>query len=211
MSASADRAQSGGFFFTASAKLFLTQVKHMSRSSCEKPTLSPTLQSLGNSCIMFSRRVGDLNFVFASSAHLGLTNSGITPPVVSKHRAIPDNLNTKTLMFPGNGEKPVSSATSPPVGVIFNNGSNWLYSTLMVNGSPSPPCNVQMPPMASFGRRGTATEFMTKSFLAETPKMAQRERKGSGFVSWKSRSHSLPSSAHFFGKPFWCSKACTSP
>lgn len=37
--------------------------------------------------------------------------------------------------------------------------------------------------MASFGRRGTATEFMTKSFLAETPKMAQRERKGSGFVS----------------------------
>mmetsp|Transcript_67601 Transcript_67601/g.207066 ORF Transcript_67601/g.207066 Transcript_67601/m.207066 type:complete len:207 (-) Transcript_67601:999-1619(-) len=101
MSASADNAQSGGFFFAASARLFFTHVKHMIRSNCEKPTLSSGPQSLGNSCIMHSRRVGDLNLVLASSAHLGFTNSGTMPPVDAKQRTMELSPKTSTLMFPG--------------------------------------------------------------------------------------------------------------
>mmetsp|Transcript_98883 Transcript_98883/g.247966 ORF Transcript_98883/g.247966 Transcript_98883/m.247966 type:complete len:290 (+) Transcript_98883:495-1364(+) len=212
MSASAESAQSGGFFLAASAKLFFTHVKHIMRSSCEKPTLSSGPQSRGKSCIMHSNLVGDLNLVLPSSAHLGLTNSGTMPPVVSKQRAIVDSWNTKTLMLPGYGEKPLASGSSPPAGVSFKSGSSWLYSTLMVKlRPPFVSCKVQMPPIASLGSLGTATEFMAKPFFWETPNTAQRLRKGSGLVSWNTSNQSRPSSAHFLGRPVWCSSAWTSP
>lgn len=73
------------------------------------------------------------------------TNSGTTPPVLSKRSAMLGTWKTSTLMLPpgaqgmrsvtfrpGKGEKPDVSATSPPAGVDFRSGSNWLYSTFIV-------------------------------------------------------------------------------
>mmetsp|Transcript_33906 Transcript_33906/g.81294 ORF Transcript_33906/g.81294 Transcript_33906/m.81294 type:complete len:203 (-) Transcript_33906:741-1349(-) len=201
MSVSAESAQSGGFFFTASAKLFLTHVKLIKRSSWVNPTLSSFVQSLGKSCIMHSRRVGDLNLLFSASAHLGFTNSGTIPPVAAKRSAISGTWNTNTLMFPGKGEKPLASGLSPPAGVSLSRGSSWLYSTLMVMPLPEASFSLQMPPTASPGKRGTATEFMTKPLAAETPRMAHRLLKGKGLVSWNSSSHFLPSFAHLLIRP----------
>mmetsp|Transcript_64074 Transcript_64074/g.139375 ORF Transcript_64074/g.139375 Transcript_64074/m.139375 type:complete len:213 (+) Transcript_64074:526-1164(+) len=212
MSASADKAQSLGFLILASSRLFFTQVKHMSRSICVKPTFSSAPKRRGKSCIMHSSRVGDLNLLLSASAHFGFTNSGTIPPVFSRHRAISGSLKISTLMFPGYGEKPVASATSPPVGVSFRRASSWLYSTLMVISVPfAASSSLQIPPTASPGSRGTATEFIAKLFFADTPKIAQRPLKGRGFVSWNSSNHSRPSSAHFLGRLCWCNSACTSP
>ena len=47
------------------------------------PTFSPSVNNLGRSCMRPSNLVGDLNLVLASSAYLGLTNSGIKPFVLS--------------------------------------------------------------------------------------------------------------------------------
>mmetsp|Transcript_42377 Transcript_42377/g.119855 ORF Transcript_42377/g.119855 Transcript_42377/m.119855 type:complete len:297 (+) Transcript_42377:460-1350(+) len=211
MSASAESAQSGGLFLTASARLFLTHVKQKLRSSCVNPTLSSGPQSPAKSCISDSRRVADLNLVLESSAHFGFTNSGTMPPVVSKHRTYLGSWKTRTLMLPGYGEKPLSSATSPPVGVDLSKGSSMLYSTLMVVLLPSAPVNLQMPPHASPGMRGTVREFMVKSRRMETPRIAQKLRKGRGLVSWKSSSHLRPSPTHLPATPFWWRSACTSP
>merc|ERR1719420_1248824 len=114
-------------------------------------------------------------------------------------------------MFPGYGEKPELSATSPPVGVPFSSGSSWLYSTLIVNEVLSFATSLAIPPHASPGHLGTVTEFILKPSLTETPRRLQSERKGSGFVSWKKRTCVWPASSHFFAKPVVCSKVWTSP
>ena len=41
------------------------------------------VHALARACIMHSRRVGDLKVVLLASLYLGLTNSGITPPLAS--------------------------------------------------------------------------------------------------------------------------------
>ena len=80
MSASADSAQSGGFFFAASARLFFTPqrfgclprclralVKHMSRSICVKPSLSSFLTAF------FPERAGKGSFF------VGVDRCGVAP------------------------------------------------------------------------------------------------------------------------------------
>eukprot|EP00966_Prymnesium_polylepis_P186671 4327175-Prymnesium_polylepis.1 len=48
-----------------------------------KLTAASDGMSHGRSCIMHSRRVGDLKAVRLASAYLGLTNSGTAPPDAS--------------------------------------------------------------------------------------------------------------------------------
>lgn len=62
---------------------------------------------------MHSSLVGFLNAVRAASLNLGFTNSAMTPPVADSWRSYVDSLMTSWLMFPGKGEKPDASFTSP--------------------------------------------------------------------------------------------------
>jgi hypothetical protein len=50
---------------------------------------------------MHSKRVGVLKTVFSAFAYLGFTNSGITPPVLSRLLQYSGILNTRVLVFPG--------------------------------------------------------------------------------------------------------------
>jgi hypothetical protein len=45
--------------------------------------------------------VGDLKIVFSALAYLGLTNSGITPPVLSRLSQYSGILKTRVLVLPG--------------------------------------------------------------------------------------------------------------
>jgi hypothetical protein len=74
---------------------------------------------------MHSSLVGALKVVLASSAYLGLTNSGITPFVFSRFSTYSANLKTRVLVFPGKYEKPCSLGTSPPFShLLLSKGSN---------------------------------------------------------------------------------------
>mmetsp|Transcript_279 Transcript_279/g.427 ORF Transcript_279/g.427 Transcript_279/m.427 type:complete len:217 (+) Transcript_279:509-1159(+) len=71
--------------FTPSAVAFFTGEKHNSAAILVNPTHfdSSLFKIVGKSCIIHSNLVGFLKIVFASSAYLGLTNSGIAPWVRS--------------------------------------------------------------------------------------------------------------------------------
>lgn len=71
---------------------------------------------------------------------------------------------------PGNGERPLSSGTSPwGKPPLSSTGSSWLYSTLMVMAWPSL-CDMRaMAPIASFAARGTARLFTSRPCCALTP------------------------------------------
>mmetsp|Transcript_64569 Transcript_64569/g.158945 ORF Transcript_64569/g.158945 Transcript_64569/m.158945 type:complete len:256 (-) Transcript_64569:1076-1843(-) len=119
-SRSAVPAHSGGrpleALAAASTRLFLTGEKHSHLSSWVKPTGASGGRRRGKSCIMHSRRVGFLKVVLDASAYFGLTNSFMTPLVLSSVSAYRFAPNTRMLMFPGKGEQPVfGSATSPPL------------------------------------------------------------------------------------------------
>ena len=83
ISCSSEKAVSGCKFFLSlsqpSFTLFLHVEKQNHFSYILNPTFSLLVSNFGNSCIMHSSLVGDLNVVFVASAYLGLTNSGISP------------------------------------------------------------------------------------------------------------------------------------
>jgi hypothetical protein len=62
---------------------------------------------------MHSRRVGDLKMVFSEFAYFGLTNSGITPPVLSRLSQYSGILKTRVFVLPGKCEYPSSFLISP--------------------------------------------------------------------------------------------------
>ena len=67
---------------------FLTGVYDTQRSICTKLTLASkpaARKRRGRSCIIHSKRVGVAKQVRVSSAYLGLTNSGTSPWVASRH------------------------------------------------------------------------------------------------------------------------------
>mmetsp|Transcript_7195 Transcript_7195/g.30649 ORF Transcript_7195/g.30649 Transcript_7195/m.30649 type:complete len:245 (+) Transcript_7195:694-1428(+) len=161
---------------------------------------------------MHSKRVGDLNLVFVSSAYLGLTNSSIEPPVFSSCALYSGSDTMSWLMFPGNGEPPFSSFTSPSGLIVARSkGSSWLYSTFTVILRPSRCASSAMAPMASFALRGTHSELNWKPFSLDTPRAPGTTRNTSELVSWKNTIHFFPAAAHFFRRPLVCSSACTSP
>jgi hypothetical protein len=81
--------------------LFFTGEKEYHVSYVVKPTTPLAVRSLGYSYIMHSRRVGALNLFLASSAYLGLTNSGMTPLVLSRLATYSASLKTRVLVLPG--------------------------------------------------------------------------------------------------------------
>mmetsp|Transcript_8365 Transcript_8365/g.18046 ORF Transcript_8365/g.18046 Transcript_8365/m.18046 type:complete len:260 (-) Transcript_8365:995-1774(-) len=158
-----------------SATAFLTGLKQMLASAWVKPTCvdSSAFNTVGNSCIMHSNRVGFLKTVLVLSLYFGLTKSGMTPWVRSKILLYPSNWNTSWLMFPGKGEYPVASSfTSPSLNssVDRRRGSNWLYSTLTVLSWPVDEfLSLVIPPIAWLAFRGTHNEFIIKPCCCETP------------------------------------------
>mmetsp|Transcript_7499 Transcript_7499/g.14836 ORF Transcript_7499/g.14836 Transcript_7499/m.14836 type:complete len:218 (-) Transcript_7499:626-1279(-) len=162
---------------------------------------------------MHSSLVGFLNLVLASSAYLGLTNSPMTPLVLSRFTLYSASLKSSWLMFPGYGDQPVFlSFTSPALlTVARRRGSSWLYSTLMVMLSPEEEVRSHTAPTACLALRGMAREFMTRSSSMLTPKKAARVWKPRPLVSWKKTAYSKPMSSHFFGRPFECIREWTSP
>mmetsp|Transcript_127242 Transcript_127242/g.341463 ORF Transcript_127242/g.341463 Transcript_127242/m.341463 type:complete len:209 (-) Transcript_127242:206-832(-) len=164
------------------------------------------------SCIMHSSLVDDLNLVFVWSAYFGFTNSAITPPVRSSVGRYVSMESTREFIFPGNGDHPVESAVSPSGMVVLRkSGSSWLYSTLRVMLEPSVRVSWAMPPMASFGFRGTATEFMAMPVSDDTPRVASTVLTKKALVSWNRTTQRLPSSAKALARPEECISRCTSP
>ena len=68
------------------------------------------------------------------------------------------------------------SATSPSGDTVArSSGSSWLYSTHSVISRPSAACvSFAIPPMACFGRRGTAIELTARLRSTDTPRNAGR-------------------------------------
>mmetsp|Transcript_4263 Transcript_4263/g.10135 ORF Transcript_4263/g.10135 Transcript_4263/m.10135 type:complete len:219 (+) Transcript_4263:247-903(+) len=69
-----------------SATAFLTGLKQMLAAAWVNPTCadSSEVNTVGNSCIMHSKRVGFLKTVLLASLYFGLTKSGMTPSVRSR-------------------------------------------------------------------------------------------------------------------------------
>eukprot|EP00967_Tisochrysis_lutea_P083427 scaffold115951_cov36-Tisochrysis_lutea.AAC.2 len=82
---SADEAHAGeswaSAFLRASASEFFAGEYVKVPSIDVNETLASGGSIHGRSCIMHSRRVGDFNIVRDESIYLGLTNSGMIPPV----------------------------------------------------------------------------------------------------------------------------------
>mmetsp|Transcript_1299 Transcript_1299/g.5181 ORF Transcript_1299/g.5181 Transcript_1299/m.5181 type:complete len:207 (+) Transcript_1299:924-1544(+) len=115
-------------------------------------------------------------------------------------------------MFPGKGEKPVSSLTSPSGNPdALSIGSSWLYSTLMVSAEPSSRTRRVMAPTASLAVRGTAMLLKVYPSRMDTPIAATDTVKHRELVSWKKTMCERPSSAHLRARPVVSSIACTSP
>eukprot|EP00965_Chrysotila_dentata_P016274 538240-Pleurochrysis_carterae.AAC.1 len=97
------------------------------------------------------------------------------------------------LQFPGNGDQPLSSATSPapvPVlraGTLRKSASSCEYSTFVVMVVRSPPplarVSFKMAPEASPARRLTEIELRRRLREIETPSAAVRPAKTSALVS----------------------------
>ena len=161
---------------------------------------------------MHSSLVGDLNAVLDASLYLGLTNSSICPPVFASWVLYSSSETMSWLMFPGNGEAPLSLLTSPSLLIVARrSGSSWLYSTFTVIFRPSVWVSSVMAPMASLALRGTQSELNTNPFCLDTPSAPGTTRKTSELVSWKKTTHFLPAALHLERSPLVWSSAWTSP
>jgi hypothetical protein len=97
------------------------------RSNAVKPTAAVGGRSLGRSCIMHSSRVAFLNVSRAASAYLGLTKSGMTPPVSCSAAVYGGSAKMSALRLPGYAEVPSGVGTSPPAPEAASIGASWLY------------------------------------------------------------------------------------
>ena len=96
------------------------------------------------------------------------------------------NFQISWLILPGKMDLPVSGSFTSPSGlmVALRRGSSWLYSTLHVMVLPSSLfTSFAIAPTACLAKRGTHTEFTSRSSSVLTPSTAARVAPGTRAVA----------------------------